>query len=395
MKSKNSVISIICTHVIFILFFSMALFSQEQKKLSSENEKTDKNFKTIKEVWTTPFKSQGKTGTCWCFSTTSFLESEAHRLGRGDFEISQMYTVYYAYIEKALRTIRTHAENPFREGGLSHDVIYLMGKYGAVPRSNYIGIKDAENKYDHREMYNALSGMLKGIFAVGKDAPIGGHWIDGQFQWYWLSGFKGVLDAYLGKLPDSIMYNGKNLTPRQFSAEVLNLPLDDYIEITSYSLFPFNSAEELLLPDNWLHYHKFYNVPLDDFMRIIDHALENGFSLCADLHLNKDEFKSKKNYALGHDEEKGVQITQNERDGMFDNWRTEDVHLEHIIGMAKDEQGKKYYKAKDSVSSEDGNSGPYYNKEYLSENFVKSRVLFIMVHKDGLPHDISVKLGTK
>lgn len=191
------------------------------------------------------------------------------------------------------------------------------------------------------------------------------------------------------------MYNNNTYTPHQFADEVLNLPLNDYIEITSYSLFPFYSSEEFLLPDNWIHYNKFYNVPLNDFMRIIDNSLGNGISLCADLHLTLDEIENEKEYLLGHDEEKGTQITQIDRDVMLDNWRTEDVHLEHMIGIAEDEEGKKFYKAKDSIGSEGGNTGPDYNKEYLSENFVKSRVLFIMVHKDGLPADIAAKLGVK
>ena len=380
---------------IFIFFLSISLFAQESVINSSDKDLTTKKFEVIKEVWTTPFKSQGETGTCWCFSTTSFLESEAHRLGRGDIEISQMFTVYYSYIEKAQRHIRSHTENPFRDGGLSHDVIYMIEKYGAVPRSNYIGNKDAENKYDHREMYKALSGMLNGISTAGKITPLGGQLKEGQFRWHWLNGLEGLLDAYLGKPPESVLYSGKNYAPRQFANEVLNLPLHDYIEITSYSLLPFYSSGELLLPDNWLHYSKFYNVPLDDFMRIIDHSLENGFSLCADLHVTSDELKSKKEYLLGHDEEKATKITQSERDIMLDNWRTEDIHLEHLIGIAEDEMGTKFYKAKDSMSSEDGNIGPYYNKEYLSENFVKSRILFIMVHKDGLPDDIAAKLGIK
>ena len=395
MNIQNWLKTILHRNAIFIFFISISLFSQEKENSSSEKDTTSKKFNVIKAVWATPYKSQGETGTCWCFSTTSFLESEAHRLGRGDFEISQMYIVYNAYIEKALRHINSHTENPFREGGLSHDVIHLISKYGALPRECYIGNKDADNKYNHREMYKVLSGMLNGVSTAGNDFPLGGQFSDGQFHLYWLNGFKEVLNTYMGEPPDSFLYDGKNLTPHQFATDVLNLPLDEYIEITSYSQFPFYSAEEFLLPDNWLHYNKFYNVPLDDFMRIIDHSLENGFSLSVDLHLKKDEVKSKKTYLLGHDEEKGNQITQVERDAVLSNWRTEDIHLEHMIGIAKDETGKKYYKAKDSISPEGENSGPDYNKEYLSENFVKSRVLFIMLHKDALPDDISAKLGFK
>jgi bleomycin hydrolase len=379
---------------LLFLIISIPLIAQVDIKNQTEEELNTKKFNVIKEVWARPFKSQGETRTCWCFATTSFLESEAHRLGRGDFEISQMDIVYNSYIEKAIRYIRSHTENPFRPGGLSHDVIYLIEKYGALPRESYLGNKDYNNKYDHREMNKVLSGMMSGVSDAGKLAPLNGRWIDGQFSWYWLSGFTGLLDAYLGKPPDSIEYNGKNLTPRQFSNEILNLPLDDFIEITSYSQFPFYSTSELLLPDNWLHYNKYYNVPLNDFKRIIDHSLENGYSLCADLHVKEDELISKKNFLLSLDVEKDIQITQYERDALFDNWRIEDIHLEHIIGIAQDEKGKKFYKAKDSIGSDD-DEGPLHNKEFLSENFIESRVLFILVHKNGVPDDIALKLGIK
>jgi bleomycin hydrolase len=394
MTTKNLLLRAVFANFLS-LFLSCLCFSQEAADSTTKNIVTNKSFQTIKELWATPFKPQGVTGTCWCFSTTSFLESEAHRLGRGDFEISTMHTVYYAYLEKAQRYLRSHTENPFRKGGLSHDVIYVLEKYGTVPRSAYIGSTNADNNYDHREMYNALSGMLTGVAAAGKDVPLGCQLTKSGVQWFWMNGFRGLLDSYMGKPPDSINYKGKIFTPKEFSTVVLNLPLQNYVEITSYSQFPFYSANEFLLPDNWLHNNKFYNVPLNDFMKIIDHALENGFSLCIDLHLTDDEAKCKNNYLLGFDEEKNIKIDQNERDKMLDNWRIEDIHLEHMIGIAKDEQGNKFYKLKDSNTPVDKHYNPVYNKEYFSVNYVKSRVLFILVHKDGLPTDILNKLGIK
>ncbi|MBN2356820.1 hypothetical protein JXO59_11960, partial [candidate division KSB1 bacterium] len=356
------------------------------------DEKT-KSFTIQKELWATPFKSQGETGTCWCFSTISFLESEAHRLGRGQFELSQMYIAYHAYLEKALRHVRSHGESAFREGGLSHDVLFLMKKYGAVPKSAYTGLQDDAQKHDHREMYAALSGLLSGVIKSGNRTPISGRWTDGRFSATWFDAFRGCLDAYLGMPPKTITFDNNNMTPKQFADDILNIPYDDYIEITSYSLWPFYSKDELLLPDNWLHHDEFYNVPLDDFIRIIDHALTHDFSLVADLHLKGAEFRDVNPYILGHDEASGKIIDQNERDTMLENWRTEDVHLEHFIGLGKDESDKKFYKAKDSMGSEHGEEGPYYSREYFSEGYVRSRVLFIMLHRDGLPDDIRIKLG--
>lgn len=369
---------------------------QDKASKAIEPAPAAKTFRVEKEVWATPFKSQGNTGTCWCFSTTSFLESEAHRLGRGDFEISQMHTVYYVNIEKALRRVRSHGTNPFRNGGLAHDVLYVIGKYGAVPRSVYSGLPLGAAMPDHREMDKALAGMLSGVVSAGEEkVPLSGSRTDGRFEAPWLSAFSSILNAYLGRPPETFDYKGKAMSPKQFATDVLKIPLDDYVEVTSYSQLPFYTSNELLLPDNWLHYNRFYNVPLDDFIRIIDHALENGFSLVFDLHLTEEEVKSTKSYALGHDEEAGVIITQDRRDSLLENWRTEDVHLEHAIGLARDEVGKKFYKVKDSVGAVDDPKWPLHNTEYISKGFVMSRVLFVLVHKDGLPADVRARLGPR
>jgi len=302
MKTYNWVKKFIFVLILSMSFVLTSLFAQKKERTYEENEQVTKTFKTIKEVWTTPFKSQGETGTCWCFSTTSFLESEAHRLGRGDFELSQMYTVYFAYLEKAQRYMSSHAENPLRQGGLFHDVLYIIEKYGAVPRSSYYGHLDIFGRYDHREMHNALSGYFSGIAAAGKEAPLGSQINNGRLNWYWLAGFNGLLDAYIGKPPESISYSGKIFSPLQFATEVLRLPLQDYIEITSYGQCPFYTTHEYLLPDNWLHYNKFYNVPLIEFKRIIDYSLENGFSLCISVDISHEELGSKNNYLLSFEE---------------------------------------------------------------------------------------------
>jgi bleomycin hydrolase len=377
---------------------ALMLFPLTHAALGQEKQpKTEgaKIFQVVKEVWATPFKPQGNTGTCWCFSTTSFLESEAHRLGRGDFELSQIHTVYYAYIEKAFRRVRSHGNNPFRSGGLAHDVLYAVGKYGAVPRSVYPGLSAGTVMPDHRELDKVLAGMLGGVVAAGDMTPLSGYWVDGQFHGQWFDAFRGILNAYLGKPPEMFSFKGRDISPQQFTREILNLPLDDYVEVTSYSQLPFYAADELNLPDNWMHYSRFYNVPLEDFVRVAEHAIENGFSMVFDLHWTEEEGKSTKGYALGHDEATGTLITQDQRDSFLESWRTEDVHLEHAIGMARDAEGKKYYKAKDSNGSLDDPKWPFHNLEYFSEGFLRSRVLSILVHKDGLPANVRVKLGIR
>jgi len=349
-----------------------------------------KKFEIIEEVWRTPFKSQGETGTCWSFSTISFLESEAHRLGRGDFELSQMFIAYRAYLEKALRNERLHGKGVFAQGGLSHDVIYIIGKYGAVPLADYTGLLPGRERHNHREMFKMLNGIMNSAVDSGEDHVLSSEWIDGKLHSEWLEDMDDVLKNHMGTIPEMIAYGGREMTPKEFADDVLDLPLEDYIEVTSYSYLPFNGKGELLLPDNWLHHDDYYNVRIDDFIRILDYAVSNGYSLVLDLHIINEHYTSKKGYCeLDGDMENGV-IDQDARDTMLENWKTVDQHLEHCIGLARDEDGKKFYYVKDSVDAADDSYKPL---EYFSENFLRAKCLFVMVHKDGVPEDIREKLG--
>jgi len=343
-----------------------------------------KQFTVVKELWRTPAKSQGSSNTCWCFSTTSFLESEAHRRNRGDFELSQMFTVYQAYQEKALRYVRRQGKDQFGMGGLAHDVLYLMRRHGAVPRSDYLGLPAGAADYDQRELFRGLTGILDGVMR-GKSLDM--KWQGDRLDSKWSDSLRGMLEAYVGKPPCEVRHQGKSLSPRQFADDVLAIPYEEYIEVTSYSQWPFYQQGELLLADNWLHYDRYYNVPLDEFMQIIDHALANGFSLVFDLHLIPGAYSDKKGYGSLPADENGSVISQDVRNTWLESWETYDDHLEHAVGTARDEQGKKYYLLKDSVNI---NDKPF---QYVSENYVRGKVLFFMVHKDALPPAIRQKLG--
>jgi bleomycin hydrolase len=343
-----------------------------------------KQFTIVKDLWRTPAKSQGSSNTCWCFSTTSFLESEAHRRGRGDFELSQMFTVYQAYQEKALRYLRRQGKDQFGMGGLAHDVLHLIRKHGTVPRSDYLGLPPGAADYDQRELFRGLTGILDGL-VKGKTLDM--RWQGDRLESKWGQAFRGMLEVYLGKPPCEVHYQGKTLSPQQFANEVLAIPYEDYVEVTSYPQWPFYQQGELLLADNWLHYDRYYNVPLDEFVQIIDYALGNGFSLVFDLNLIPGAYSDKKGYGSLPADEDGSVISQDVRNTWLESWATYDDHLEHAIGTARDEQGKKFYLLKDSVNISDK---PF---QYISENYVRGKVLFFMVHKDGLPPAIRQKLG--
>jgi bleomycin hydrolase len=344
------------------------------------------------ELWRTPYKPQGQTGMCWAFSTTSFLESELKRLGRGEFELSQAFIAYHAYLEKSRRYVYRQGGGVFGQGGLPHDVLHVMRKYGAAPLESYSGLLEGNRQHAHNEMFAILNGVLEGVIASGNKGNLSGKWVGGELKSLWLDDFRDILDNHLGVPPRSFKHGGRALTPQQFADQVLALPYDEYVEITSYSYLPLNARGELALHDNWLHYGGYYNVALDDLIAIIDHAIETGYSLVFDLHTTSGLYKSLSGHAeLAEDLEKSG-IDTDARDTMLENWSTVDVHLVHCVGIAADENGKKYYLIKDSWGADEG---PYEDLEYLSENFVRAKALFIMVHKDGLPSGVKKKLGIK
>ncbi|MBI4720770.1 MAG: hypothetical protein HY770_06045 [Chitinivibrionia bacterium] len=361
-------------------------------RADTENESAPKRFTVLKEVWRTSYKPQGQTGMCWSFSTTSFLESEVKRLGGGEYELSPVFTAYHAYLEKSSRFVRRQGGDVFGQGGLPHDVIHVMQTCGAVPLAAYSGLPAGERKHDHRELFAVLNALVKAVVKTGEGGNLSGAWSGGRVQSAWMEDFRDILDNHLGAPPSSIAVEGRTITPRQFADEVLAVPYDDFVEITSYSFLPPYGAGELPLHDNWLHYSGYYNVPLDDFIRIADHALERRFSMVFDLHTTDELYKSLSGYAELAPDVEGGAVTQDMRNTMLEDWSTTDVHLVHCVGLAKDDAGKKFYRVKDSWGADEG---PYEDLEYLSENFVRAKALFLMIHKDGLPGDVREKLGIK
>ena len=357
---------------------------------AAETAAPHKQFTVQTEVWRTPYKPQGQTGMCWAFSTTSFLESELKRLGRGEFELSQVYIAYNAYLEKVRRYVYRQGGGVFGQGGLPHDVIHIMRTRGAVPLGVYNGLLPGRERHAHKEMFAILRGVLEGVVAAGNDGELSGGWSDGTLESHWFDDVRDILDNHLGAPPERFDYRGRSVTPLQFADEILKLPYDDYIEITAYSYLPRNRTGELLLHDNWLHYDRYYNLSLDDYIAVIDHALENGYSLVLDLHTTKELYTSLSGVAELSEDLEAEGIGQDARDTMLEEWKTTDVHLVHCVGIATDETGGRYYMVKDSWGADEG---PYKNLEYLSEAFVRAKALFIMVHKDGVPRDIRTELG--
>jgi len=348
--------------------------------------KQSKKINIDKQVWASPFKSQGTGGSCSIHSVISFLESEMYRLHQTKLELSRIYCHYNSYIEKIQRCLRYREPNSFRKGGHFGDVLMVTEKYGAMPYETYEGIIEKENISNYKDLFNELRDLLKELYVKAQKNELDIDWNNGTVSNPWLQDLTEILDKHIGIFPKTFMYNGQEYTPKQFSQNVLDLRFDDYVKLTSYSYIPFYQRGELLVRDNWLHDHDFYNLPIDEFIRTINHAINQGYSVAVDIHITRELYSDPtKDYADFKEDEV---VDQDVRDELFDNWLTTDVHLFHLIGIAHDESGKKYYLIKDSVGKELGATPP----TFYSENYFRARALAVMVHINGIPKDIRDRL---
>ena len=353
-----------------ILITASFIISAQPEKKECPHE-----FTIIKQVDATPVKSQGYTGTCWAFATTSFVESELLRMGKGEFDISEMWTVRNSYIDKSDRYIRYHGTANFSQGGQAHDVMSAIKKHGMVPEGVYDGKTYEQKKYNHTEMESALKGMLDGLIPKrqGKLTPV------------WKDAFTSVLDVYLGKAPTEFEYDGESYTPEKF-AKHLGFNPEDYVEFTSYTHHPFYEKVNLELPDNWLDGY-YYNIPIDELMSIIDNAINNCYSITWDGDTGRDNFH-KAGYAVipvdkddstendkaeaeeDKDEEKAPEpeveksVTQAMRQEAFNNYDITDDHLMHIVGLAENQEGTPFYYTKNSWGTDNKGFEGYW---YMSE----------------------------
>jgi len=371
-----------------LYFYGLLIFSILTVTISAQDKKEEKKerhtFKMITDVATTSVKNQAQTGTCWDFATQSFLESELLRMGKGQYNLSEMFNVRYTYPLKAEKYIRYHGKWQFGPGGQAHDVIKIFDTFGAVPANVYPGLEPGDSLHNNFEMDAVLGSVLNTIIKRNK---ISDHYKDI---------ISSICDIYLGKVPSEFEYEGKKYTPKSF-AKSLGINTDDYVEITSYTHHPFYSKFILEVPDNWTE-GEYYNVPLDDLIKIMDNALQNGYSIDWDGDVGRDNFYRKEEYAVVPFEndtsktgpEKEQTITQELRQKSFDDYTTTDDHLMHITGLAKDQAGTKFYYTKNSWGTKDKKYDGFW---YMSEPFVRLRTVAIMVHKDAIPKEIREKLG--
>ena len=323
-------------------------------------------------------KCQGKTSTCWAFSTLSFLESEAIRIGSGKFDLSEMWVVYHTYLEKARNYIKNKGHVRFAPGGLSHDVLMILQKYGIVREQDYDGKFNPSKGYDHTEMDSAIADTL--AYLVAQDS------LDEALI---LNAITQILNTYISSPPESIDIDGKKMSPLDFFANQLRINLDDYIEITSFLKFPFYTLGKLEIPDNWWDYDRYYNVPIDEFVKLLNDALKNGFSVAIDMDMTESGYDRDKCIAwIPESEVKPADISQDKREELFLNEATTDDHLQHLVGYTH-ENGHNWFLIKDSLKR--SYFGPYEGYFYMREDYVKLKVLSFMIHKDGVNKHVLAK----
>ena len=368
-------------------------------------------FTTVDSVAITPVKDQNRSSTCWAFSALGFLESEVLRTKGKEIDFSEMFVVSKTMMDRANYCVRLYNEPHFAPGGSAYDVIYCMSHYGLVPQEAMPGIQYAWTKNDtlpvHAELDHVASGYLNGLSGLKKLSPV------------WKKGLQAIYDTYLGPCPEAFTYEGKNYTPRSF-VESLGLKEDDYVSITSYTHHPFYERFALEVPDNW-RMDQMYNVPMDEMMAIIDNALANGYTLAWGADVSEIGF-TRKGIGVVPDDDNGADITgsdmakwvgmtadkkkeeltkkplpektitQQMRQDAFDNWETTDDHGMQIFGIAKDQNGKKYYMVKNSWGSL---KSDYKGIWYVSEAFMQYKTNDVLVHKSALPKDIRKKLNIR
>jgi bleomycin hydrolase len=391
MKMYSLFIAVIC------LLFVCPLRAQTEK---TEPKKTEYEFTDVKILPHTSVKNQGNSGTCWSFSGAALLESEIMRIKGDSINLSAMWIVRNIYKEKVVKYVRMHGEVNLSAGGAFADVIHASAKYGIVPEDVYRGLNYGSSNHNHGELDKLLTEIGKALVSQGRLSTA------------WRTAVDGILDAYFGKAPEKFTYKGAEYTPESF-LKYSKLNMDDYVSITSYTHHPFYSSFVLEIPDNWI-YESSYNVPLNELSEIIDNALKSGYTIAWGADVSERSFsrdmatvpEEKKAETVGSDQAKWTKteaqevviplpgektITQEMRQDAFDNYETTDDHGMLMVGTAKDQTGKLFYKVKNSW----GEGGKYKGYLYVSSAFVQYKTMNIVVHKDAIPAHIKTKLKIK
>ncbi len=390
-----------------VTFFAAAAQSDAEKenpKLAKENAakaqakavedlKNDTVYTLIKAIPATPVKNQAVTGTCWCFSSTSLVESQCLKYNLGEFDLSEMFSVRNTYIEKAKNYLLRQGKAQFSEGGLGHDLINAISKYGAMPEEVYSGLKTGQTQHNHQELVGNLKKYLDAVVKLG------------ALPEDWIKEYTKILDSALGTPPEKFMYKGKEYTPKSFAETVLRFNADDYVYITSFTHHPYYAPFVVEVPDNFSN-GAYYNLPLEEMVQITKDALSTGYSVMWDADVSNEGFQQKMGAAVNFNnlpgtlKRKGDLLSGEAKEGkwdaatrqqLFENLTTQDDHLMHIIALEKTKAGGIFFRVKNSW----GDVGPYHGYINVSEGYFAINTITLIIPKAAINKKLLEKLKIK
>jgi len=370
--------------IIFLMGAAMMGVAQE----AQEEQKPIYQFTETVNVPHTSVKSQGSSGTCWCFAGIGFVEAELRRIYGKEFDLSEMFVVRNAWTEKVHKFVNMHGNSTLSQGGEVCDVLYMIDKYGMMPDADYTGMVIGEDRHVHGEMNEVISGVARAVIKNGnkKISPV------------YPKAVSGVLDAYLGDVPETFTVEGKTYTAKSF-AEAYPLDPNNYIEICSFTNVPYYKPYMVEIPDNWT-WTPAYNLTLDEMMEAVDYALEHGYTVGWAQDVSNAGFSRKEGVGIVPEDPKDPnlwkeivaekKITDEIHQAAYDNWDAGDDHSMLVVGLAKDQNGNKYYKIKNSWGTA---NGPFEGYWYCSESYVRLYTIFFTLHKDAISKNLRKTLG--
>lgn len=359
------------------LLFSFSLFL-------SRAQSPELGLRIERQLPATSVKNQGNTGTCWCFSAVAVLESECLRQNLGEFDLSEAFVVRHTYLDKARNYVRRQGFARFDEGGLGHDLMRAVQRYGAMPEAAYSGLKPGAARHDHAKLVKELKGYLDGVI---RQSPVPEKWE---------TGFVALLDDALGTPPATFQHEGKTYTPRAFADEVLRFRAEDYVHLTSFTHHPFYKSFILEIPDNFAN-GSFYNVPLDTLRSIVDGAISAGHTVLWDADVSNPGWNQRRGYAqellqksdAANPDAAEKPVDPGTRQRLFDTQITTDDHLMQITGTALSPAGKRFYLVKNSWGEA---AGPFKGYIYVSEPYFALNTVTVIVPKAALSEELRGRL---
>lgn len=378
---------------------------------AQKDEKPVYQFTDEVEVPHTIVQNQAKSGTCWCFAGTGFVEAEILRKYDVKLNLSEMFSVRWAYTKKFDRFVKLHSATNLSVGGEIFDVLYAVNDAGMITDEAYSGLVLGDPNHNHSEIQKCIDGYARVVTQKSNGRVL--------YETY-PKVLNSVLDAYLGEVPESFEYEGVKYTPKSF-AEKYALDINEYVQFASFMDQEMYEPFLLLIPDNWT-YTMTYNMGFDDMMSEVDHALSNGYTvgwaqdvsdkgfsrkdgvaIVPEDDVNKIRESNPKAFKKMTDEEvlakqysfeyimPEKQVTDEMHQRAYNDWSTGDDHSMLIVGIAHDQKGNKYYKVKNSW----GESGPFKGYWYCSEEFVKLHTVFFTVNKAAFSETMKDKLNLK